>query len=97
MRFVNLGSCTAYVAPEGGIFSELSHQGEALRADYPLQSLSEGEVALHQQDRMTLVSEGIVNACGGRAILDKLLTRYLRAESMDLLNELIFQAKQKRP
>lgn len=93
LRYLNLGSSSAFYAPPGKDFSVLPVQGAALNtASSPL-AIQESEISLEPKGRLALVSDGFVEAAGGAKALCELLSRFRDRETIDAVNELVFSVK----
>jgi hypothetical protein len=99
LRFVNLGSSSAFYAPVGRKFAALPAQGAALSAvsvtaqNTESAQIPEAEVLLEPQGKLALISDGFLEAAGGALELLELLNEFRDRETIDLLNELVFRAK----
>jgi serine phosphatase RsbU (regulator of sigma subunit) len=94
LRYVNMGSSAAFYAPPKTGFSRLSSQGPAFSKQNQVK-ISQAEIELQPEGRLVLVSDGFIGAAGGDMGLVELLNRFRDRESADLLNELVFQVKEK--
>lgn len=95
LRFLNLGSSSAFYAPPKGGFAELPIQGDVITQKSGLPGEGEGEIVLLPESRLVLVSDGFVEAAGGPGKLRVLLDKYREKEAVDSLNEMVFQVKSK--
>ena len=96
LRYLNLGSSSAYIAPVGGKFREIPLQGGPItkassRAAF--EEIQESELKLNPDDRLALVSDGYVEVIGGSTKVCELLDRFRSAEPVAALNEMVFQVK----
>lgn len=97
LRYVNLGTSTAYYAQPGQNFRALPSQGDQITrmsAGLPKAEF-QAELPLEPQGRLALISDGFLEVMGGEAQVVKALNQYRDAESADFLNELVFQLKSK--
>jgi len=93
LRYLNLGSSRAFYAPPGADFQDLpSHGGSISRSSGAIPQ-GEGVIALEPEGRLILLSDGFLNAIGDAEAVRKLLNSTRRAESADLVNELVFRVK----
>lgn len=95
LKFLNLGTSSAYHAPVGRGFKHLEAQGGALTRDGGFPQLTESEIALQPEDRLVLVSDGFLDAVGGPERMTEFLDQYRKKEAADLLNDLVFKIKSK--
>jgi hypothetical protein len=97
LRYVNLGTSTAFYAQPGQNFRALPSQGEQIMrasSGLPKQDF-QAELPLEPQGRLALISDGFLEVMGGEAQVLKALNQYRDVESADFLNELVFQLKSK--
>jgi serine phosphatase RsbU (regulator of sigma subunit) len=93
LRYMNLGSSSAFYAPKGGKFMPLkSHAGPLTTStvDVPLE---ESELTLEPSGRFALISDGFVEAVGGYPAITTLLDRFRENDPKDVLNEMVFHVK----
>lgn len=96
LRYLHLGSCGFFLARKGKNFEVLSAQGEALSlANMDFSKLQENEIVLEPEDRLVLLSDGFLEACGGLNETKILLDPYRSKDSADITNELVFRLKKK--
>lgn len=97
LRYVNLGTSTAYYAQPGQNFRVLPSQGEQItRTSSGLPKAEfQAELPLEPNGRLALISDGFLEVMGGEAQVLKALNQYRDTESADFLNELVFQLKSK--
>lgn len=95
LRYLNLGNSRAFHAPEGQPFRELARQGEPITRAKLLGQPVEGELQLHSNDRLVLLSDGFVDAAGGPEGALALLNQFRSKEALDAVNEFTFRVKQK--
>lgn len=93
LRFVNLGSSSAFYAPPGREFKELPSQGSAVTAAGLDTGAQDLEIALEPQGRLALISDGFVESVGGAQALCELMTRLRSNEAADSVNEMVFRVK----
>ncbi len=93
LRFVNLGSSSAYYAPPGKDFAELPVQGPALSQTSGDLQIQEGEIILEPQGKLALVSDGFIEAAGGAKELAAILNEFKSRETIDSVNELVFKVR----
>ena len=96
LRYLNLGSSSAFVAPLGGKFREIPLQGGAITKAAGLagfDDIQESELKLNPDDRLALISDGYVEVIGGAGKVCELLDRFRKAEPVESLNEMVFQVK----
>jgi hypothetical protein len=97
MRYLNLGSSSAYYAPPGKDFQILPAQGEAITRKM-LSGPARGtgtEISLEPEGRLALISDGFVESVGGPESALAILQEYRKHEPADFVNELVFRAKSK--
>ena len=92
---MHLGNSRAFHAPEGQPFRELARQGEPITRAKLLGQPVEGELQLHSNDRLVLLSDGFVDAAGGPEGALALLNQFRSKEALDAVNEFTFRVKQK--
>jgi hypothetical protein len=95
LRYLSLGSCSAFLARKGSKFQELPGQGTALSKFSGLTAKQDGEIPLQPQDRLIVVSDGFIEVSGGPEKACALFDRFRDRETKDVLNELVFSIKSK--
>jgi hypothetical protein len=93
LRYMNLGSSSAFYSPPGGKFAQLkSHDGPitTLTQEIPDQ---ESEVVLDPAGRLALISDGFSEVSGGPEGVCKLLDEFREKDPKDALNEMVFRVK----
>lgn len=95
-RYLHLGGTAFFHARKGKGFEIHASHGDPLSiANADLTKFTEKEIVLEPEDRIVLLSDGFIEACGGlvetKALLDPLRER----EAADLTNELVFRVKKK--
>lgn len=93
LRYLNLGSSTAFYAPAGGRFTELKSGGDAITSATKEISLQESEVTLEPSGRLALISDGFAEAIGGKDKVRELLNDFRPQDAKDALNEMVFRVK----
>jgi len=93
LRYLNLGSTTAFYAPTGGSFTELKSGGEAITASTTDISVQESEVVLEPSGRLALISDGFADVIGGSDKVRALLNEFRSLDAKDALNEMVFRVK----
>jgi len=96
LRYLHLGGSGFLHARKGKGFEIHASQGDPLSlANADVSRYSENEVILEPEDRIVLLSDGFIEACGGlieaKALVDPLRDK----DSADLTNELVFRVKRK--
>jgi hypothetical protein len=89
LRFVNLGTSSAFYAPPGKDFQELPVEGAGIQSN----AFMESEVMLSPLGRLALISDGFMDAAGGPEAITELLNGFRAREGIDLVNELVFRVK----
>jgi hypothetical protein len=95
-RYLHLGQSAFFHARKGKGFEIHASHGESLSiANSDPTKFGEKEVILEPEDRIVLLSDGFLEACGGieqaKALLDPLRDK----DSADVTNELVFRVKKK--
>lgn len=93
LRFLNLGTSCAFVAPQNGEFKRLPSQGGPITRAGGFSAGEEGEIGLNPSDRFALISDGYIDVLGGPDKTCDLLNRFREKELNDTLNELVFAVK----
>jgi serine phosphatase RsbU (regulator of sigma subunit) len=93
-RYLHLGGSAFFHARKGKPFEIHASHGDPLSlANSDVSVFQEKEVIFEPEDRIVLLSDGFVEACGGlieaKALLDPLRAK----DSADLTNELVFRVK----
>lgn len=95
-RYLHLGGSAFLHARKGKGFEIHAAQGEPLSlANADLSSYSEKEVVLEPEDRIVLLSDGFIEACGGLVEAKALIDPLRDKDAADLTNELVFRVKRK--
>lgn len=97
LKLVNMGGAHCFYAEKEEPFRELSKQGPALQRDMAWPIMSEMEVPLSPDDRIVLLSHGVVRALGGVGSVIEALNEMRKRDTLDAVNELTFQVKQSLP
>jgi hypothetical protein len=95
-RYLHLGQTAFFHARKGKGFEIHAAHGEplsVLNADPT--KFGEKEVVLEPEDRIVLLSDGFIEACGGLVEAKTLLDPLRDRDSADLTNELVFRVKKK--
>jgi hypothetical protein len=93
LRYLNLGSSSAFYAPSGGHFSELKSGGAAITSSTTEISVQESEVTLEPSGRLALISDGFADVIGGADQVLALLNEFRSLDAKDALNEMVFRVK----
>jgi hypothetical protein len=97
LRYLNLGSGSAFYAPPKRSFAALATQGEPITRKM-LSGPARGtgaELALEPEGRLAFISDGFVEASGGSPQMVELLNQFRERELGDTVNELVFRVKSK--
>jgi hypothetical protein len=97
LRYLNLGSGSAFYASPGKGFVALPSQGDAITRKM-LSGPARGtgrELALEPEGRLALISDGFIEAAGGLELAIELLNEHRSRELADIVNELVFRVKSK--
>ncbi|MCM2323678.1 MAG: SpoIIE family protein phosphatase [Oligoflexia bacterium] len=95
LRYLNLGSSCALLAPPKEDFIEISSQGPAITQKGGMPDGSENEVTLLPESRLALVSDGFVECVGGMPAVLEILNRHRAGDAVDCINELVYKVKEK--
>lgn len=96
LRYLHLGGSAFLHARKGKGFEIHAAQGEPLSlANSDLSQYKEQEVVLEPEDRIVLLSDGFIEACGGLLEAKALIDPLREKDSADLTNELVFRVKRK--
>jgi serine phosphatase RsbU (regulator of sigma subunit) len=93
LRYLNLGSSTAFYASPSKSFSELKAQADSITAASTSLSFEEQQIALEPAGRLALVSDGFAEVVGGPEQVCALLNQYREREPQDAVNEMVFRVK----
>lgn len=95
-RYLHLGGSAFLHARKGKGFEIHASHGDPLSlANQDISSYSEKEILLEPEDRIVLLSDGFIEACGGLMEAKALLDPYRTKDSADITNELVFRVKKK--
>lgn len=95
-RYLHLGQTAFFHARKGKGFEIHASHGDPLSlANADPTKFSEQEVVLEPEDRIVLLSDGFIEACGGLVEAKTLLDPLRDKDSADLTNELVFRVKRK--
>lgn len=95
-RYLHLGGSAFFHARKGKGFEIHASHGDPLSiANSDPTKFVEKEVTLEPEDRIVLLSDGFIEACGGLLEAKTLLDPLRDKDSADLTNELVFRVKRK--
>lgn len=95
-RYLHLGGSAFLHARKGKGFEIHASHGEPLSlANADLSAYGEKEVVLEPEDRIVLLSDGFIEACGGLVEAKALIDPLRDKDAADLTNELVFRVKRK--
>ncbi|MBS1961057.1 MAG: SpoIIE family protein phosphatase [Bdellovibrionales bacterium] len=95
-RYLHLGQTAFFHARKGKGFEIHAAHGDPLSlANADPTKFGEKEVVLEPEDRIVLLSDGFIEACGGLVEAKTLLDPLRDKDSADLTNELVFRVKKK--
>ncbi len=95
-RYLHLGGSAFLHARKGKGFEIHVPHGEPLSlANSDPTQFGEKEIVLEPEDRLVLLSDGFIEACGGLVEAKTLLDPYRNKDSADITNELVFRVKRK--
>jgi len=95
-RYLHLGQSAFFHARKGKGFEIHASHGDPLSiANSDPSKFGEKEVILEPEDRIVLLSDGFIEACGGLVEAKTLLDPLRDKDSADLTNELVFRVKRK--
>ncbi len=95
-KYLHLGQTAFFHARKGKGFEIHAAHGESLSvANADPTKFQEQEVILEPEDRIVLLSDGFIEACGGLVEAKTLLDPLRDKDSADLTNELVFRVKKK--
>lgn len=95
-RYLHLGQTAFFHARKGKGFEIHASHGDPLSiANADPTKFGEKEVVLEPEDRIVLLSDGFIEACGGLVEAKALLDPLRDKDSADLTNELVFRVKRK--
>jgi serine phosphatase RsbU (regulator of sigma subunit) len=93
LRYINLGSSSAFYCPPRGKFIQLeSHDGPITTLTKEIRA-QESEVALEPAGRLALISDGFSEAVEGAEGVCRLLDEFREKDPKDALNEMVFRIK----
>jgi hypothetical protein len=93
LRYMNLGSSSAFYSPPNGKFTQLkSHYGPITTATKEIPG-QESEIVLDPAGRLALISDGFSEVSGGAEGVCKLLDEFRDKDPKDALNEMVFRVK----
>jgi hypothetical protein len=93
-RYIHLGGSAFLHARKGKPFEIHASHGDPLSlANADVSAFQEKEIVFEPEDRIVLLSDGFVEACGGLMEAKTLLDPLRGKESADLTNELVFRVK----
>jgi hypothetical protein len=95
-RYLHLGGMGFLHARKGKPFEIHASHGDPLSlANADPTAFTEREIVFEPEDRIVLLSDGFIEACGGLVEAKALVDPLREKESADLTNELVFQVKKK--
>jgi hypothetical protein len=95
-RYLHLGGSAFLHARRGQGFEIHASHGDPLSiANSDLSRFQEKEIVLEPEDRIVLLSDGFIEACGGLLEAKALLDPLRGKDSADITNELVFRVKKK--
>jgi hypothetical protein len=93
LRYMNLGSSSAFYSPPNGKFTQLkSHDGPITTLTKEVPS-EESELVLDPAGRLALISDGFSEVSGGAKGICALLDEFREKDPKDALNEMVFRVK----
>jgi len=94
LKYLHLGSSGFFHAKKGEGFELMKPQAPALSVSQnPFETIQESTIVCEPNDRLVLLSDGYMEACGGLDETRKFLDRFRDQPQVDLLNELTFWVK----
>jgi serine phosphatase RsbU (regulator of sigma subunit) len=94
LKYLHLGTSGFFHAKKGEGFELMKPQAPALSASHnPFTTIQESSIICGPNDRLVLLSDGYMEACGGQDETRKFLDRFRDQPQVDLLNELTFRVK----
>lgn len=94
LKYLHLGSSGFFRAKLGAGFEICQPQAAALSvAHNPFSLIQESTIICEPNDRLVLLSDGYMDACGGLEQTRKLLDQFRDQDQTSLLNELTFRVK----
>ncbi len=95
-KYLHLGGSAFLHARKGKGFEIHASHGEPLSlTNSDLSRFTEREVVLEPEDRIVLLSDGFIEACGGLVEAKALIDPLRAKDAVDLTNELVFRVKRK--
>ncbi|MBC7386490.1 MAG: SpoIIE family protein phosphatase [Cryobacterium sp.] len=93
-RYLHLGGSAFLHARKGEDFTIHSSHGDPLSlANSDVSAYIEKEIIFQPEDRIVLLSDGFIEACGGLHEAKAMLDPYRTRDSADITNELVFRVK----
>ncbi len=95
-RYLHLGGSAFLHARKGKGFEILASHGDPLSlGNSDVSNFQEKEIVLEPEDRIVLLSDGFIEACGGLVEAKALIDPLRMKDAVDITNELVFRVKRK--